>query len=61
MRNPQAASYVRLVLKVTPRSRDLLRRFGDEDRRNMGRQFEELMDQESARRMAAQTVNPFDT
>ena len=54
-RNPHAADYVSLVLKVTPRAKDLLRRFSDEDRRVMGRQFEYLMDQESARRVRAQT------
>lgn len=56
MKNPAAAGYVRLVLKVPERHRDLLRRFGVEDGRNMSRQFEHLMDAESARRLRAQTT-----
>ena len=56
MRNPAAADYVRLVLKVPARHRDLLRRFGVEDGRNMSREFEHLMDEESAKRLRAQTT-----
>jgi hypothetical protein len=42
---------VQLVLKVSPQSREKLRKFADEDDRNMSRTFERLMDLEAARRL----------
>lgn len=44
--------YVQVVLKVSANARAQLRQFAQEDRRNLSREFENLMEQESARRLA---------
>ena len=51
---------MQLVLKVSPAARERLRRFADEDRRNMSREFEFLMELEAARRLSALSVSPGD-
>jgi hypothetical protein len=47
---------VQLVLKVHPTARERLRRFAEEDRRNLAREFEVLMEAEAARRLSAFSV-----
>jgi hypothetical protein len=47
---------MQLVLKVSPAARERLRRFAEDDRRNLSREFEWLMEQEATRRLSGFTV-----
>ena len=48
---------VQLTLKVSERSRSLLRQFAHEDKRGFAKQFEQIMDEEAARRLERQTYS----
>lgn len=51
---------VQMILKVRPRSRELLRRIAEEDRRDLSATIETLLEQETARRLSSFAVSPRD-
>lgn len=48
---------VQLTLKVSERTRSLLRQFAHEDKRGLAKQFEQIMEEEAARRLEQQTYS----